>query len=378
MHGAIRWFIAAWFLFPIPVQAFNRLVAQDNVRDSAGLLTNLSVAYSDACADYVGLAVTMMGRNIYQEIPDRVAKAVDQAVKTVRAECPQVKQIDVGIWSNSNRRPPVPSLRAELTEANGWQFKPEPIPTLPEGYTPFKIGLKPGSIRVTESGEVTGFYPLMNGLRARFEGTVTTKKSGDYVYRYQIEGYLYSYDGSPSLSNNLKRKCDQPKKGYAHWSAFQWTTDVNNRLAVGGTHWECGEAASGGKTFTVNIIDARGEAPNPFLVVKTDKLPTQTPAGPIVVVQGNGWTLAGNDNLWCTNREFTLTYDTPHDDRLKLWTGSATASYADFFRQQVLPRLRTQCPKIGSLIVNTVRTGEADEFDMLTYGATNLGEVLVQ
>jgi len=377
MHVLLVVLIAMSCLLPLHAQAFTRIVAQDNERNPAGA-TNISVTYSDACADYVGLAVTMMGRNIYQEIPERVTTVVGQAVKTVRAECPQAKRIDVGIWSNANRRPPVGFLRAELTEANGWQLKPEPTSTVPEGYTPFKLGLETGSIKVTESGEVTGFYPLMDGLQARFEGTVTVKKSGDYVYRYQIEGYFYSYDGSPSLSNNLKRKCEQPRKGYAYWSAFQWTTDVNNRLAVGGTHWECGEANSGGKTFTVNIIATGESVPNPFLVVKTDKLPTQTPAGPVVVAQGSGWKLAGNDNLWCTNREFTLTYDGPHDDRLKQWTGGATASYVEFFRQQVLPQLRTQCPKIGSLIVQTIRAGETDEYDQLVYGATSLGEVLVQ
>lgn len=357
--------LAAGWLVQGAALAFPRLLHQVREAPSGrGGATQILVQYSDACAENVALRVQIQGGKTYRDAAGQVDRLVADSVQTVRAECRKIERIDVGVSDNTGRTQP---LTAELSAANGWRFAPEPVIGALPGHVAFRSSFPqlPGSIRVAESGEVSGRMPLGDGLSARFEGRVTPVRSGNHVSQYQIEGYLYDYAG-PVAGRGAKKQCDTPRKGYAYWSSFQWTASSDDTLwqGAGGNHWPCAEANTAGPTFqtSFSIDDA-----NPFKVVTAAKSAAPTPAGPITLAQGKGWRLTTDDKLWCSNASVhTLTYDAPHTQRMRSM-GYVEDAYVPFIEQVLQPQLRRQCPTLSSFGVRMVRAGEADAYDYLDY-----------
>lgn len=327
---------------------------------------DLRALWGGACAERVGVIVRVSGDSIDDVMPG-VVPLLGEARRKLVAKCFGVSVIDVVV------RPSVGELvvsRAVLQATNQWQVEPvgDATASFPAAQSlAFTSSRGDGRMFVGSDGALLGAYVGGTLLRGRFDGLASPgfdPAVKDRVDRWTVTGHWYEH-------GSAREKCDQPRRGYAYWGAFEWQVPASETVAgIPGLIRPCGELGDHGKTaeWHLTVVASDAARANPFAVIATSA-PDQTAANADALRSGEGWSVRAGATPWCdgVTARLDVIYDAAHDARDPALSGRADGTYDDFVREQLTGLIAEGCPGAATLALRNLRPGEAEPKDVVDY-----------
>lgn len=326
---------------------------------------DLRVLWGGACAERVGVVVRVSGDSIDDVMPG-VVPLLGEARRKLVAKCFGVSVIDVVVRPSSGD---LVVSRAVLQATNQWQVEPvgDATASFPAAQSlAFTSSRGDGRMFVAADGAVLGAYVGRTLLRGRLDGVATPgfdPAVKDRIDRWTVTGHWYEH-------GSAREKCDQPRRGYAYWGAFEWQVPASESVAgIPGLIRPCGELGDHGKTAEWHLTTVAADAarPNPFAGIVASA-PDQADAAE-ALRSGAGWSVRAGVTPWCdgATARLDVIYEAAHEARDAALSSRDSGTYDDFVREQLVGLVAEGCPGAATLVLRNLRPGEGEPKDVIEY-----------